>query len=117
MSGVMLSNIGVIGHILGLYRNNGKEHGSYYSILGLYFDNGFKGFWGIARAKKNFIWVSAVGSGFRACGRDALYAIPCQGEGFIISFAGPLSYRASAQEVSLRRIFKILPHFLEELYF
>ena len=85
----MLSNIGVIGHILGVYRDNGKEHGSYYSILGSYSDNGFKGFWGTAHAKKNFIWVSAtVGSGFRAWGRDELYAIPCRGEGFIISFAG-----------------------------
>ena len=28
--------MGIIGVILGLYRDNGKEHGNYYSILGLY---------------------------------------------------------------------------------
>ena len=28
--------IGIIGVILGLYRDNGKENGNYYSILGLY---------------------------------------------------------------------------------
>ena len=27
---------GYIGYILGLYRDNGKENGNYYSILGLY---------------------------------------------------------------------------------
>ena len=26
----------IIGYILGLYRDNGKEHGSYYPLLGLY---------------------------------------------------------------------------------
>ena len=36
-SGVLLIyNIGIIGVILGLYRDNGKENGNYYSILGLY---------------------------------------------------------------------------------
>ena len=27
-------------YILGLYEDNGKEHGNYHSILGLYWDNG-----------------------------------------------------------------------------
>ena len=31
-----------IHYILGLYRDNGKENGNYYSILELYWDNGNK---------------------------------------------------------------------------
>ena len=42
------SCIGIIGYVLGLYWDNGKENGSYrdcrvyigYSMLGLYWDNG-----------------------------------------------------------------------------
>ena len=26
--------IGIIGYILGLYRDNGKEHGNYYNLMG-----------------------------------------------------------------------------------
>ena len=33
--GLYRDYIGVIGYIWGLYRDNGKEHGSYYSFLGL----------------------------------------------------------------------------------
>ena len=32
--------MGFIGCILGLYRDNGKENGNYFSILGLYRDTG-----------------------------------------------------------------------------
>ena len=37
LKGVYRDSIGVI---LGLYRENGKENGNYYSILGFYWDNG-----------------------------------------------------------------------------
>ena len=44
MAKKMESYCDVIGYILGLYRDNGKEHGGYYDIigyiLGLYRDNG-----------------------------------------------------------------------------
>ena len=42
MGTTVMGHAGIIGHILGLYRDNGKEHGNYCNILGLYRDNGKK---------------------------------------------------------------------------
>ena len=36
--------MGILGYILGLYRNNGKENGNYYSMIGYIL--GFVGFIG-----------------------------------------------------------------------
>ena len=33
-----METIGIIGILQGLYRDNGKENGSYYSMLGLYME-------------------------------------------------------------------------------
>ena len=32
--------VSIMGYVLGLYKDDGKEHGNYYSILGLYRDSG-----------------------------------------------------------------------------
>ena len=38
--GIMEKKNGNYYSIMGLYRDNGKENGNYYSIMGLYRDNG-----------------------------------------------------------------------------
>ena len=36
METIIIGYVGIIGYILGLYRENGKENGNYYIIIGLY---------------------------------------------------------------------------------
>ena len=43
METTVMGHAGIIGYILGLYRDNGKEHGNYWNTLGLYRDNGKNG--------------------------------------------------------------------------
>ena len=40
METTIMGYIGILGYILGIYWDNGKENGNYYSILVLYWENG-----------------------------------------------------------------------------